>query len=161
MEAALIETYRTKVLPEWIDYNGHMNVAYYTLVFDRGTDGLLDRLDLGADYRHRSNRTIYVAEAHLTYLREVRAGDEVVVRTHLVGADGKRLHVYHRLVHAKEGYAAASTELMCLHVDLAGPRVAPFGAASAALVTELLAGQRGLPIPEELGRAIRRLGSAQ
>jgi acyl-CoA thioester hydrolase len=153
--AALLETYRTDVLPEWIDYNGHMNVAYYVLVFDRGTDGLLDRLGLGEAYRRSSNFTLYALEAHVSYLREVRVGDPLVVTTQLVAGDAKRLHFFHFMHHAEAGYLAATEELMTLHVDLTGPRAAPIPAAEAARVAALLEEHRALPAPPQLGRSIR------
>src|SRR5258708_3647347 len=136
--AARLEPCRTPVLPEWIDYNGHMNVAYYVLVFDRGTDGLFDRLDIGAAYRKATDHTLYALEAHVSYQREVRAGDEIVVTTQLIAADAKRLHIFHFMRHAEKAYLAATIELMCLHVDLAGPRAAPFPEAAAQRIASLL-----------------------
>src|SRR5690242_16223579 len=117
MAEAPLETYRTTVPAEWIDYNGHMNVAYYLLAFDRGTDGLLDHLGLGGRYRAATNHSIYVLEAHLTYEREVKEGDPIRIATQLLDADGKRLHVFHRMFHETAGYLAATNELMALHVD--------------------------------------------
>jgi acyl-CoA thioester hydrolase len=152
--AALLETYRTAVLPEWIDYNGHMNVAYYVLVFDRGTDGLLDHLGLGAAYRRATDNTLYALEAHVSYLREVREGDPLVITTQLIAGDAKRLHFFHFMHHAEAGFLAATSELMTLHVDLAGPRAAPIPAAEAARVAALLEEHRHLPAPPQLGRAI-------
>ena len=60
------------VLPEWIDYNGHMNVAYYVLVFDQSLDELLDEIELTRDYRAQSGNTVYVLETHVSYLQEVK-----------------------------------------------------------------------------------------
>jgi acyl-CoA thioester hydrolase len=154
MPAAPLATYRTAVPADWIDYNGHMNVAYYVLAFDRGTDGLLDHLGLGARYRAATNRSIYVLEAHVTYEREVKEGDPIAVTTQLVDADEKRLHVFHRMVHEREGYLAATNELLALHVDLAGPRAAPIPAAAQSVLAELLAKHRGLAPPPQLGRRI-------
>jgi acyl-CoA thioester hydrolase len=149
-----LDVYRTAVQADWIDYNGHMNVAYYVLVFDQATDVLLDRLGIGAAYRQRSNHTMYVLEAHVTYEREVKEGDALRVTTQLVDADAKRLHVFHAMHHAEEGYLAATNELLALHVDLAGPRSVPFAADQQAAVDRLLAEHRNLGRPAQLGRVI-------
>jgi acyl-CoA thioester hydrolase len=149
-----LDLYRGPVQAEWIDYNGHMNVAYYVLVFDKATDLLLGHLDLGGDYRHATNHTIYVAEAHVTYEREVKAGDLLRVTTQLIDADEKRLHVFHTMYHAEAGYRAATNELLALHVDLGGPRSVPFPAAQRAAVEALAREHETLARPPQLGRVI-------
>jgi len=155
--------YHTTVPPEWIDYNGHMNVAYYVLAFDKATDGLLDRLGLGEAYRRATNCSIYVLEAHITYDRELKQGEPLAIATQLIDADRKRLHFFHRMVHATAGYLAATTELLALHVDLGGPRAAAMPEAAWAETAALLSAHRALPPPPQLGRRIgiaRRDGSS-
>jgi acyl-CoA thioester hydrolase len=154
MSRSILATYATPVLPEWIDYNGHLNVAYYMLVFDRGTDGLFDLLEIGAAYRRAGGHTIYALEAHLSYLRELRLGDPLRVTTQLVAADAKRLRVFHRMEHESEGFLAATCELMCLHVDPSGPRAVAFPPAAKERIDRLLEEHRALPVPEQLGRSI-------
>jgi acyl-CoA thioester hydrolase len=154
MSVSLPVLYRTAVLPEWIDYNGHMNVAYYMLVFDKGTDALFDRLGIGEAYRRETDRTVYALEAHITYQREVKQDDAVRVEARLVAADAKRLHVFHRMVRESDGVLAATNELLFLHVDLAGPRAAPFPDGARRNIDGLLAEHAGLPAPPELGRSI-------
>jgi acyl-CoA thioester hydrolase len=148
--------YETPVLRDWIDYNGHMNVAYYLLVFDRGTDGLLDRLGIGAAYQAATRRTVYVVEAHLSYLSEVKEGEKLAVETLLVAADAKRLHFFHRMRRGRGGPPVAAAELLCLHVDQTGesPKAAPFDEAARRRIAALLAEQQGLERPPQLGRAI-------
>lgn len=146
--------FRTTVQPQWIDYNGHMNVAYYMLVFDKATDGLLDRLGLGEAYRRAANHSIYVLEAHVTYDRELRLGDPLTIETQLIDADAKRIHFFHRMSHAEAGYLAATNELLALHVDLAGPRAAAMPEDARAALERLLAEHRRLPAPPQLGRRI-------
>lgn len=154
MTPPLLPPYETQVQPDWIDYNGHMNVAYYVLAFDKATDGLLDHLGLGEAYRRAANCSIYVLEAHVTYEREVKRGDPLRITTQLIDADAKRLHFFHTMTHAGEGYLAATNELLALHVDLAGPSSAPMPEEARRKVEALLAAHRSLPAPSQLGRRI-------
>jgi acyl-CoA thioester hydrolase len=146
--------FRTTVQPDWIDYNGHMNVAYYVLAFDKGTDALLDHLGLGAAYRHTTNHSMYALEAHVTYERELKLGEPLVVDTQVIDADEKRIHFFHRMTHGTAGFLAATNELLGLHVDLAGPRAAPMPEAARAELARVLAAHRVLPRPPQLGRQI-------
>jgi acyl-CoA thioester hydrolase len=150
----LLAEYCTRVRPEWIDYNGHMNLAYYVLVFDQATDRLLDHLGLGEAYRRATNHSIYVLEAHITYDQELRVDDPLAISTRLVDSDTKRLHIFHSMRHAEAGYRAATTELLALHVDLGGPRAAALPADAAASIARLLDSHRRLPLPEPIGRSI-------
>ncbi len=149
-----LSPFKTAVQPDWIDYNGHMNVAFYVLAFDKATDGLLDHLGLGEAYRRATNRSIYVLEAHVTYDRELTLGEPLAIDTQLIDADAKRLHFFHRMTHAEEGYLAATSELMALHVDLAGPKAAAMPQAALAALERLRAAHRVLPPPPQLGRRI-------
>jgi acyl-CoA thioester hydrolase len=143
-----------RVLPEWIDYNGHMNLAYYMLVFDKATDWLFDRLGIGDAYRQATGHSMFALEAHVTYERELKEGDPLSIETQLVDADAKRLHFFHRMHHAEQGYLAATGELLAIHVDMAGPRAAPFPRQAAAAIESMLAEHRRLPRPAQVGRSI-------
>jgi len=114
------------VRPEWIDYNGHMNVGYYLVAFDQATEALCAHLGVGEAYRRKADASMFVLEAHVTYDQEVREGAPLMFRTRIVDHDAKRIHLFHRMFHAEEGYLAATNELMCMHVDLAARRSAPF-----------------------------------
>lgn len=149
-----LSPFKTAVQPDWIDYNGHMNVAFYVLAFDKATDGLLDHLGLGEAYRRATNRSIYVLETHVTYHRELKLGETLAVDTQLIDADAKRLHFFHRMTHAEAGYLAATGELLAMHVDLAGPKAVPMPAAALAALERLLAAHRLLPPPPQLGHRI-------
>jgi acyl-CoA thioester hydrolase len=147
--------FRTPVLPEWIDYNGHMNVAYYVLVFDKATDALFDRLGIGEAYRRATDRTVYALEAHVTWQRELKEGEPIAIASLLVGADEKRLRLFHRMIRERDGMLAATNELLLLHVDLAaGPRSAPFPEAARPKIAAMLKEHAAFPAPPELGRAI-------
>jgi acyl-CoA thioester hydrolase len=151
---APLAPFKTAVEPDWIDYNGHMNVAFYVLAFDRASDRLFDHLGVGEAYRRATNRSIYVLEAHITYERELKLGERLAIDTQLIDADAKRLHFFHRMTHAEAGYLTATAELLGLHVDLAGPKAEPMPAAALAALEALLAAHRLLPQPPQLGRRI-------
>lgn len=146
--------YRDSVAPEWIDYNGHMNVAYYVLAFDHATDRLFDYLGIGETYRRSTQHSIFALEAHVTYERELRQGDEFEVATRLVDADRKRLHIFHAMTRLKDNELSATIEVMGLHVDMAGPKSSPLADEAYARVEALLAEHRLLPAPPQLGRKI-------
>jgi acyl-CoA thioester hydrolase len=148
------EPYRDAVAREWIDYNGHMNVAYYVLAFDRATDRLFDYLGVGEDYRRATHHSIFALEAHVTYERELREGDSFEVATQLIDADRKRLHIFHAMTRRASDELSATMEVMGLHVDMNGPRSAPLPDAVFAKVETLLAEHRKLPRPPQLGRQI-------
>lgn len=142
------------ILPEWIDYNGHMNLAYYVVVFDQATDALYDRLGIWLPYRQATGNSCFTVETHTIYEQEVKLGDRVRVHTHLLGADAKRLHYFHEMFHVGEGYRAAVQELMALHVDLSVRRTTPFPPDRQTVIDAALARCDVLPRPKEAGRRI-------
>lgn len=149
-----LTTYTTPILPEWVDYNGHLRDAFYLLIFSYATDALMDTLGLNADNRHTSGHSLFTLELHLNYLHEVKLGADVEVRTQLIAHDAKRLHLYHSLHLVGEPAELAGNEQMLLHVDLAGPRSAPFSEAVLARLVAISAEQADLPRPALLGRVI-------
>ena len=114
-----------KVEPAWIDYNGHLNMAYYNVLFDRAVDEVFELLGCGADYVKKGFST-FTAEVHVRYLRELHAGDPVRVTFQLLDYDPKRMHYFEQLFHAEEGWVSATSENMSLHVDMAAKKAAPF-----------------------------------
>jgi acyl-CoA thioester hydrolase len=152
--AAPLRLHRETVRPEWVDYNGHMNVAYYVLVFDHATDAVLDDLDLGASYRAASGCSVFVAEAHVTYDREVNAGDALRIASRVVAAEGRKFILYHEMFRADEGEVAATNEVLCLHVDLARRRSAPMPGGAEERLKRIAEIHGRLPRATGIGRAI-------
>jgi acyl-CoA thioester hydrolase len=151
---------RGEVLPEWIDYNGHMNLAYYTVLFDRATDVLFDALGLGLDYRQSRKLGTFVAETHNLYERELLVGAGVRIATQILGLDAKRLHLAHEMFALDDGGGprAATQELMFLHVDLVERRVSPFPDDLHRRLAAAAASHAGLPHPAWAGRRIAMPG---
>ena len=94
---APFERYEGEVLPEWIDANDHMNLAYYTVLFDYATDALFDAIGIGRQYKDSTGNGTFVVETHNLYERELLLGDRVRVSTQILGMDGKRLHLAHEM----------------------------------------------------------------
>ncbi|WP_060482829.1 thioesterase family protein [Pseudomonas sp. NBRC 111119] len=147
-------TYRTQVREEWVDYNGHLRDAFYLLIFSYGTDALMERIGLDADHREQSGNSLFTLEAHINYLHEVKLGTEVWVQTQIIAFDRKRLHVYHSLHRSGFDEVLAASEQLLLHVDLAGPRSAPFSEQSIGLLQGLALGQQDLPAAVYVQRVI-------
>lgn len=142
-----------EVEKDWIDYNGHMNMAYYNVLFDRCGDEAFEALGMGPAYVKERGLTIYTAEIHVCYVRELHLGDRTRCSYHLLDHDEKRLHSYSELSHV-DGWLAATTEVLTLHIDMSGPRVAPFPADVLERIEAMAAAHAGLPRPERAGRAI-------
>ena len=143
-----------RVEPQWIDYNGHLNMAYYNVLFDRAVDEAYELIGIGADYVGQRKHSFFTAEVHLRYLRELHAGDPVRVTFQLLDFDRKRLHTFEQLFHAEDGWVAATSENMSLHVDMTARKTVPFPADVAARIAKMQASHAMLPRPEAAGRRI-------
>ena len=142
------------VRPEWIDYNDHMNVAYYVLAFDHATDRLLDLLDLGVDYVERERKSVFQVQCHVSYLREVGAGDPLKFTIQLLDHDLKRIHFFASMYHRDDGFLSATAEWLGIHVDLKARRSAELPERALERLARLKADHAELPRPPQVGRAV-------
>ena len=148
-------TYKTSVLADWVDYNGHLRDAFYLLIFSFATDAFMDRIGLASNDRDASGHSLFTLEAHINFLHEVKLGEPVEVRTQIIGHDGKRVQLYHGLYKADGDIELAASEQMLLHVDLAaGPKSAPFSEVSLQALRLLSEAQFDQPNPKYVGRII-------
>ena len=115
-----------KVIKEWTDYNGHLNVAFYIRVFDIAADIMLDNFKMGGESAKKDNRTTFVAEMHTNYYQEVRLGEEVETHIAYVDHDKKRIHYKLSMFHKEKKYLTASNEVLSLYVDLSKRKVVEF-----------------------------------
>jgi acyl-CoA thioester hydrolase len=138
----------------WIDLNGHMNMAYYNVLFDRGIDEMYSLAGIGWDYLKQRNLSFFTAEVHLRYLRELHADDPVRVTFQLLDYDSKRLHFFQQLFHATEGWVSATSENLSLHIDMATRKVSPFPTDVAKRLCDIRKSHGRLPRPEAAGRRI-------
>jgi acyl-CoA thioester hydrolase len=155
---APFDRYRGEVQPEWIDHNGHMNLAYYVVLFDYATDALFDAIGLGLEYRRATDHGTFVAETHTLYRRELLVGERVRIVTQILGADDKRLHLGHEMFRRDGGERVAMQELMYLHVSLAERRVTPFLPELRERVRAATDAHAALPRPDWVGRRIAMPG---
>lgn len=143
-----------RVEPGWIDYNGHMNMAYYLVLFDRALDQAFGLVGLGPDYVETRRASTFTAEAQTAYRRELTLEDAVRVTLQLVDHDEKRIHTYLEIRHATEGWVAATCEILALHVDMDARRVTAFPDDILANLAAMRAAHGRLPRPDGLGRGV-------
>jgi acyl-CoA thioester hydrolase len=143
-----------QIEPQWIDYNGHLNMAYYNVMFDRAIDELWLKLGIGPGYMQARNGSTFTAECHVRYLREVHLGDPVQVSILLVAADEKRLHTFEELRHATEGWLSATSENMTIHIDMGSRKTAPFPPDIGARIEALANAHRAVDRPGGIGRKV-------
>ncbi|MFT6772716.1 MAG: acyl-CoA thioester hydrolase [Paracoccaceae bacterium] len=154
-EAAALRTTPRQVPIEWIDYNGHMNVSYYTMAFDKAADEVYDNILLiGAEYARVQRMGPYVIQQHIHYLGELLRGDEFTCAFRILDCDDKRLHTWCDLIRVADGRIAASAEAMVMNVDLEERRSAPYPAWARARVAALALAQAELPVPVRVGALI-------
>ncbi len=154
MTATLFDEHRDVVRPEWIDENGHFNMGYYVVAFDRATDAWLDHIGLTATERESNGVTTFTLESHVNYLRELHENAPLRFTTRLLAFDQKRIHYFHEMFHETEGFLAATNELMSLHVNLATRRGGPMAEDVLARLADILSRHETLPVPPQVGRRI-------
>jgi len=113
-----------KVIKEWTDYNGHMNVAYYVHVFDIAADIMLDNFRMGGKSAKREKKSTFAVEMHTNYNQEVKLGEEVETHLTYIDHDKKRIHYKLSMFHKEKKYLAATNEVLSLYVDLNQRKVA-------------------------------------
>ena len=115
-----------KIIKEWTDYNGHLNVAFYVHVFDIAADVMLDHFNMGGLSAKKNKKTTFVAEMHTIYNQEVRLGEEVETYITYVDHDKKRIHYRLSMFHKEKKYLTATNEVLSLYVDLSKRKVVEF-----------------------------------
>jgi len=143
------------VKPEWIDYNGHMNVAYYLLAFDLSGDELWHEFGITDEYVRITNKSTFAVECHITYQRELKEGEFYCITSQVLAYDEKRIHFFQRMYHAEERYLAATVEWMNLHVDLGSRRVTQWPEHILTLIEEWVRQQKKGDYPGEAGKRMR------
>ena len=139
---------------QWIDYNGHFNMAYYNVLFDRDSDASLVLVGLGPAYVEKTGNSYFTLEAHISYLRELNARDQVWIATQILDFDSKRLHYVQMMHHANEGWPACVTENIVMHVDLKSKKSFPFPADVLKKIKLAHEAHKSLSVPLQVGHKI-------
>ena len=139
---------------QWIDFNGHLNMAYYGVLFDRTADDPFADFGMGPEYLKRTNCSTFMLEAKYHYLRELHVGDEVVATLQVLDVSDKCLHYVQELHHALKGWLSAVMEALVIHVDMATRKPAPFPAEIQKSLLAVLDAHRALPTPRHVGSRI-------
>jgi len=127
-----------KIIKEWTDYNGHLNVAFYVHVFDIAADIMLDNFKMGGDSAKQDKKTTFVAEMYTAYRQEIRLGEEVETHLTYVNHDKKRIHYRLSMFNKKKKYLAATNEVLSLYVDLNLRKVIEFEKDRLKLMDETI-----------------------
>jgi acyl-CoA thioester hydrolase len=143
-----------KVEPAWIDYNGHLNMAYYNVLFDRAVDEVYELLGLGLAYVENEKCSTFTAEVHVRYLRELLVDAPVRITFQLLDFDLKRIHYFEQLYHAEQGWLSATSENMALNVDMMAKKTEAFPDHVMQRLEQMKAAHGRLPVPDGAGRRI-------
>ena len=127
-----------KVIKEWTDYNGHLNVAFYVHIFDIAADVMLDNFNMGGISAKKNKKTTFVAEMHTIYKQEVQLGEEVETHVTFVDHDKKRIHYRLSMFHKEKKYLAATNEVLSLYVDLSKRKVVEFDSDRIKLMDDFI-----------------------
>ena len=127
-----------KIIKEWTDYNGHMNMSYYILIFDNAAEVMLTKFNMGGDSAQSNKKSTFAVETHTTYDQEVKLGEEVEVHLTYLDHDKKRIHYKVSMFHKEKKYLAATTEVLTLYIDLNQRKVAEFEAEKIKIMDDFI-----------------------
>jgi len=147
-----VEVVRGTVLPEWIDVNDHMNVAYYILAFDLAVDSLWEKFGITQDHINVTNNSTFAVESHITWQRELAVDEPYIITSQLLAYDEKRIHQFMRMYHAENHFLASTAEWLNLHVDLDLRKVSPWPDAIRDRIAAFADQQGDWKWPSEAGK---------
>jgi len=128
-----------KIIKDWTDYNGHMNVAYYVLIFDIfGAEILMNKFQMGEESAKTTKKSTMIVESHITYNQEVKEGEDVDVNLIFFDHDKKRLQYKLEMVHKEKKYVASTIEVLSLYVDLDQRKVSEFESEKIIIMKEFI-----------------------
>ena len=128
----------TKIINDWTDYNGHMNLSYYILVFDKGAEVILSKFKMGEHSAKTTKKSTMVVETHTNYIREVKQNDEVIVSLSHLDHDKKRLHYKLEMREKSTNDLSATTEVLALYMDLGKRKVSEFEEEKVKIIDDFI-----------------------
>lgn len=138
----------------WADYNGHLNMAYYGVMFDRAAEEFFRQFGCDQDYIKRTGCSNFVLETHTSYANELTAGEWVRIENRIIGFDPKRIHFVQQMFRAESLYLACVLEVMMSHVDLHSRRTTTFPPEILSRIEALAKAHESLPLPPQVGHVI-------
>ncbi|MDC9720509.1 MAG: thioesterase family protein, partial [Gammaproteobacteria bacterium] len=148
-----LTTLQTPVIKDWIDYNGHLNDAYYLVIFTKATDALQNHLGLTLEHIKETGETLFTIETHMAYVQEIGLGEMVTITSQLLETDNKRLRIFHRMFNSNNELLA-TVEMLFLCYNLQAKRVTNFSEMMLTSLAKLQANQADLPWPDSAGKGI-------
>ena len=142
------------VLPQWVDYNGHMSESCYLLVFGDNSDAFFRYIGIDEAYRDQGGHSLYTVETHLHNLREASAGEPLRLSLQLLDLDEKRLHIFHAMHHGVSGELLATAEQMLVHVNMAQGKAVAMPAELYQRLLAIRTTHASLPVPPQVGHRI-------
>jgi acyl-CoA thioester hydrolase len=155
MTSSPLVTWKGSILPEWVDYNGHLRDAFYLLIFSFAGDKLMDLIGLDDAGRKQHGHSLFTLESHINYLQEVGQADEVEATAQILGFDSKRLHVFLALHRQNDPAMRACSEQMWINVDTTKRRSVAFAAEVDAQISYFAKAHELFPEPRYAGRVIQ------
>ena len=128
----------TKIINDWTDYNNHMNLSYYILVFDKAAEKILSKFDMGEEAALKTKRSTMVVETHTTYNNEVKENENVDVYLSYCDHDKKRLHYKLEMYEKTKNVLSATTEVLALYIDLNNRKVTEFENEKVLIMDEFI-----------------------
>ena len=128
----------TKIINDWTDYNNHMNLSYYILVFDKAAEKILSKFNMGEEAALKTKRSTMVVETHTTYNNEVKENDNVDVYLSYCDHDKKRLHYKLEMYEKSKNILSATTEVLALYINLELRKVAEFEKEKVLIIDKFI-----------------------
>ena len=148
-----LNTLSTPIIKAWIDYNGHLNDAYYLVIFTQATDTLQNHLGLTLEHIQATGETLFTVATHLAYIQEIGLGEVVTVTTQLLETDNKRMRIFHRMFNAQQELLA-TVEMLFLSYNLKAKKVSNFGDMMQGSLAQLEQQHADMPWPDSAGKGI-------
>ena len=151
---APLQLHNPTVLPQWVDYNGHMSESCFLLVFGDSSDAFFRFIGIDERYRDEQGLSLYTVQTQIHHIREASEGEPLRLTLQVLDVDEKRVHIFHSMYHAISGDLLATAEQMLVHVDMQAGRAAPMPAWLLQRVQAIRSAHAVLPHPAQAGAAI-------
>jgi acyl-CoA thioester hydrolase len=151
----MITLFKSPVLADWIDYNGHMNDAYYVIAFSKAIDAFMLLIGIDEKFRLENHSSIYTLQSMVHYIREVVEREPIVIKGQLLESNGKKIRLFMTMYHEESNVELATLETLLLHVNTQLHKSMNFLPAIQSVIDSMQVSHNTLPNPALAGNAIR------